>query len=128
MLGDFKFAADTAAYNQLRRTSAYRWQAQDRQGRNPALQFAGAGADEIELTGIIYPPEFGSAGQVQAMRDMAALGTPLSMIAVAEVNKGILMGKWAIKSIEDGSSYFLPGGTARKIEFTIRLAFYGEDK
>ena len=42
-LGEFRFALDTAAYDRLRRSDTYRWQAQDRLGRRPAQQFTGHG-------------------------------------------------------------------------------------
>ena len=38
-LGDFRFAINTAAYNSLRRTHEYRWQAQNRLQQRPSQQF-----------------------------------------------------------------------------------------
>ena len=79
-LGDFRYALDTAAYDQLRRTDAYRWQGQDRLGRRPAQQFTGHGASTVELDGTIYPAFRGGLGQITAMREAADAGTPLEMV------------------------------------------------
>ena len=44
LLGNFAFHLRTAAYDELKRVSSYRWAAQDRIGRKPAQQFLGTGA------------------------------------------------------------------------------------
>jgi len=35
-LGDYRFSVDTAAYQELKRSQAYRWQPQERLLRRPA--------------------------------------------------------------------------------------------
>ena len=50
-LGQFTFSVDTAAYQELSRTSEYRWASQDRIGQMPALQAVGPGSESINLDG-----------------------------------------------------------------------------
>ena len=44
-LGSYRFSIDSAAYQELKHSQAYRWQAQERLQRRPAMQFVGAGEE-----------------------------------------------------------------------------------
>lgn len=76
-LGDFRFSVDTAAYQTLRRRAYFSWSAQPRLWNRPAIQFTGAGTEEIQLEGHIIPTFRGGLGQVNQMRGKAeeAIGT-----------------------------------------------------
>jgi phage protein U len=126
MLGEYQFSLETAAFEQLQRSTEYRWQAQQRIGRAPAHQFIGPGEDTIELQGTIYPHFRGGLGQMALMRDAASTGEPLPLIYAFE-NAGQYAGLWCIKSVKDGRSVFFRDGAARKIDFSISLTAYGED-
>jgi len=127
-IGGFKFAADRAAYQELRRVSEYRWQEQQRISRDPAMQFTGKGRETIELSGVIYPAEFNSGtDQVAEMRKVAADGKPLTLIAAHQGSVGHIEGDWVIKRIEETGTVFASGGSPRKIEFRMSLQFYGGD-
>jgi len=126
-IGLFKFAANTAAYQELRRVSEYRWQEQQRIGRDPAMQYTGKGRETIELSGVIYPGEFKVGDQVAKMRKAAADGKPLTLIS-AQGMVGEIHGDWVIKRIEETGTMFATGGAARKIEFRMSLQFYGGDQ
>lgn len=123
MLGEYKFSLSTAAYQQLRRTTDYRWPVQERLGRLPERQFVGVGDDKIDLEGVIYPEFKGGLNQIEQMRSIAGKGEPLSM--VDETGKS--WGKWCIEQIEETHSYFMAAGMPRKIEFRLALGRYGED-
>lgn len=116
-LGTFQFSINTAAYQEFRRRSEYRWPSQDRFGKYPALQFTGRGEETISLQGVIYPEFRGGFDQVTSMRTMASEGQPLLLID----GHGKLLGYWVIESVEDGQSVFAAFGDARKIEFTLQL-------
>jgi len=127
-IGRFKFAANTAAYQELRRVSEYRWSEQQRIARDPAMQFTGKGRETIELSGVIYPAEFNTGkDQVDEMRKVAADGKPLRLIS-AKGRVGEVHGDWVIKRIEETGTIFAAGGSPRKIEFRMSLQFYGADK
>lgn len=66
MLGAYPFMLDTAAYQQLKRSSKYRWKELDRIARKPAQQYLGLGADQITLSGESCP--IGKVGSTRWMR------------------------------------------------------------
>lgn len=122
MLGDFPFMLETAAYQQLRRRSEYRWAQLDRVGQTPASQFIGKGADEITLDGEILPHWEGGFDQVKAMRAQAAKGKDLALIDGAN---GYVLGRWVILSIEETETEHLQDGRPHSIEFSVSLREYG---
>lgn len=116
-LGSFQFAISTAAYQELRRRTEYRWASQDRFGLMPALQFTGPGADSITLTGVIFTEYRGGITQINAMRAVAATGLPQSLID----GYGKLLGSFAIESVDEVQKVFAAQGRPRKQEFTLQL-------
>lgn len=123
MLGDFEFSLGTAAYQEFRRTAEYRWAAQDRVGRGPALQWVGAGHESVDLQGVLYPDYWGGPEQLDALREAAGLGKPQMLVD----GLGYVFGHWCVERIEDRSSQFYSDGSARKIEFTLTLRRYWDD-
>lgn len=121
-LGDYAFSIDSAAYQQLARTSSYTWAAQQRVGTHDALQFTGYGADSITLTGRIYPGWRGGTGQLDAMRARAAEGQPLRLVD----GQGFVHGRWVIESLDEQADVFAPGGTPRRQQFTLQMRYYDD--
>ena len=124
ILGVYRFAIKTSAYQTLKRQSEYKWQEINRIGSNPTLQFTGFGVETIDLEGVIYPHFNGGLRQVTLMRVQAGLGKPLFLIS----GNGFAFGRWCISKISENQSNFLKDGSPRKIEFSITLKRYGEDK
>ncbi len=122
-LGTFRFGVNQANYQTFSRTASWRWEAQDRVGRRPAMQFIGPGADDITLEGVIYPHFRGGLRQVEMMRLVANQGQPLILVD----GLGWVWERWVITSVEERKSLFMADGTARKIEFTMTLSAYGSD-
>ncbi len=125
MLGAYPFMLDTAAYQQLKRSSGYRWKQLDRVGRKPAQQYLGPGADQITLSGEILPHWKGGPYQVDAMRAQAARGKPLVLL---EGYGGLVLGSWVILKIDETRSELLGNGSPRVIKFSMTLKEYGEDQ
>ncbi|SCX75733.1 phage tail protein [Desulfoluna spongiiphila] len=122
-LGNYRFAVDTAAYQELRHTTPFTWSEKSRSGRRPALKFTGIGKETIELSGTIYPSYKGGLGQLEAMRKEARRGKPLHL----SDGFGNTRGRWCIESIEDTQTFFLPNGIPRKQTFRLTLSAYGDD-
>lgn len=122
-IGDYPFSIDTAAYDQMKRKSQWRWAEQDRFGRNSALQFTGVGSEEIRLSGVILPAWRGGTGQVDDMRAEAAKGEPLILVD----GLGHVWGDYVITSIEEAQSHLTAYGVGRKVRFEMVLKYYGED-
>lgn len=116
-LGPYQFGLSTAAYQELTRTTEYRWPAQERFGQLAARQFTGPGDDSISLTGIIIPEFRGGTFQLDDMRAAAADGMPLMMVS----GRGDIMGRWVIERVEEKQSIFAEQGVARRQEFGLQL-------
>ena len=122
-LGAFRFGVNSGNYQTFRRSAEWRWEKLDRAGRAPALQFLGPNADEITLEGVIYPHFKGGLRQVELMRAQAGFGQPMMLVD----SLGWVWEQWVINGVEERKSVFLPDGSPRKIEFTVRLRAYGPD-
>ena len=121
-LGSFVFTLDGAAYARLERATAFRWAAQERHGREAALQFLGPGEDTLTLPGTILPHFRGGVGQVEALRALAAGGEPLLLVD----GLGRIHGLWAVTSVGETREVLFADGTPRRIEFTLGLRYFGE--
>lgn len=123
MLGGFKFSLNTAAFQRLERSTSYRWPAQQRVGREDALQFTGPGEDRITIPGVVYPDFRGGLFQVETLRAIANDGRPLRLIS----SGGAILGLWVIESIDEVQSEFKPDGSPRRQEFSLRIRKYSSD-
>jgi uncharacterized protein len=121
-LGIYRFALNTATYQSFKRNNEYRWPAVERIGKEPLLQSIGAGAERIDLEGIIYPHFRGGLEQINIMRNFLAQRKPHLLID----GKGYILGYFVITHIEETQTTFLADGTPKKVEFRISLARYGE--
>ncbi|MER8394094.1 phage tail protein [Mesorhizobium sp. M1340] len=122
-LGPFRFSLPTAAYQALDRGDEYRWVAQDRIGRAPAMQYIGAGQTSFTLSGVIYPAFRGGLGQLDAMRAVGATGAPQMLVS----GLGRIFGLFVILGVDETQTFFLDNGAPRKQEFNLDLKSYGAD-
>ena len=121
-LGSFSFSISTAAYDSLKRSTAYKWAAQHRFGKGPKRQFVGLSDDTITLDGTIYTERAG-LDQLNQLRTLAAQGKPQILVD----QYGYISGKWCIESVDETQSGFFKDGAPRKQQFSIKLTTYGED-
>jgi phage protein U len=120
---NFQFSIDTAAYQELRRNVEYRWAELNRIAHRPSLQFVGVGKDEIELRGMILPTFRGGIHQMDILRYFAQQGKPQLLVT----GRGENWGPWCVLAITDEQQQMTFKGTPLKIEFTLRLSYYGPD-
>lgn len=132
MLGPVQFSIDTAAYQNLKRTTEYRWGKQERLGHpilkhfgigGPAYQYIGPGDESVNLDGTIYPHFKGGPFHLALMRLAAGSGIAMPLIE----SSGFLLGRWVIMQVDETNSLFLDDGKARKIQFSLALKRYSED-
>ncbi|MEE8058983.1 MAG: phage tail protein [Pseudomonadales bacterium] len=130
LLGVVRFSIDTAAYQQLQRSTQYQWAAQNRLGHpilkrfgigGPTLQYIGPGDETISINGTMYPHYNGSPFHISLMRLQAGLGIPLPLISSSG---GFVLGLWIVESIQQTDTALFSDGTARKIEFNLSLKRY----
>lgn len=122
MLGGFKFSLNTAVFQELHRSTSFRWPAQERMGQYDALQFTGPGDDLIRLPGLVFPDWKGGTSQMYQLRSLAAQGRPLRLIGPG----GEILGEWVIENVEEGQSHFRPDGSFMRQEFTVSIRKYGD--
>ena len=121
-LGEYRFSAPTAAYQELTHSTEYRWAAQERLGRLPARQYLGPGDETITLRGVVHPHYKGGLGQIDRMRTEAGRGEPLLL----SEGTGRVLGTWVIERIEETRRVLDADGAPRRIEFNLKLTRYGE--
>lgn len=122
ILGEYTFSLATAAYQSFERSKAYRWAAQKRVGREAAMQFLGPGEETVSLPGTVYPHAFGSARQIASMRAQADKGEPLLLVD----GLGNVLGFWVVLSVKETHSALFKDGVARRVDFDLKLRYYGE--
>ncbi|WP_441228024.1 phage tail protein [Tardiphaga sp. 20_F10_N6_6] len=121
-LGSFTFSVNTAAYQELKRRTEYKWAAQERFGQLDALQYTGPGEDTITLNGVILPVYRGGFAQVDALRAIAATRQPQLLIS----GMGNVFGLWVITTVDEGQGVFAALGLPRKQEFTVSLRKFSD--
>ncbi|WP_324831268.1 phage tail protein [Pseudomonas saxonica] len=119
----FYFNLDTAAFDELKRSSEYRWASQERLNRRPAQQAVGMGEERITLSGSIFGGFKGGIKQLDTLRSIGAQLQPLGLTT----GYGDVLGNWCLKNIEEEQSALLQGGIPRKQGFTLEFVRYGDD-
>ena len=123
MLGDFEFSIDTAAYNQLTREARWRWQEQERIGKQDLLQYTGKEARSVKLDGEAHAFFRNGVTSIDALYDLADKAQPQQLVSGA----GDVLGWWVITDFTDTTPAFLPGGSPRKKTYSITIKHYADD-
>ncbi|MDD2047325.1 phage tail protein [Pseudomonas putida] len=119
----YYFNLDTAAFEELRRQTSFRWSGQERLSRSVAQQAVSLGEEKINIRGTIFPTLKGGLGQLQTLRSIGRLLRPLSLIS----GYGEVLGNWCLTNIDEDQSNLLAGGIPRKQAFTLEFVSYGDD-
>lgn len=119
----YYFNLDTAAFDQLRRQTRFRWAGQERLSRENAQQAVSLGEETISIHGAIFPGFKGGLGQLQALRGIGRQLLPLSLTT----GYGEVLGTWCLTSIEEDQGVLLAGGIPRKQGFSLEFVSYGQD-
>ena len=119
----FYFNLDTAAFNELRRQTEFRWASQERLSRRPAQQAVGIGEDKLSLKGVIFPTFKGGLKQLDTLRSIGGQLLPLNLTT----GYGVVLGTWCLRSMEEEQGAMLAGGIPRKQTFSLEFSRYGDD-
>jgi phage protein U len=119
----YYFNLDTAAFDELTRSTEFRWAPQERLSRRPAQQAVGIGEEKITLKGTIYPGFKGGLKQLDTLRSIGAELKPLTLTT----GYGDVMGTWCLKNIVEEQGALMHGGIPRKQGFTLEFVRYGDD-
>ncbi|MBX9474044.1 phage tail protein [Yersinia enterocolitica] len=116
-LGLFVFMRQTTPYQNMNRNIDYRWPTNNRIGLRPAAQFLGVDSEKITLSGVLLPELTGGKLSLLALELMAAQGKVWPLIE----GNGTLYGMFVIESLSQTGTLFFADGSARRIEFTLKL-------
>lgn len=116
-LGLFVFMRQTTPYQNMNRNIDYRWPTNNRIGLRPAAQFLGVDSEKITLSGVLLPELTGGKLSLLALELMAAQGKAWPLIE----GNGTLYGMFVIESLSQTGTLFFADGSARRIEFTLKL-------
>lgn len=119
----FYFNLDTAAFDELRRQTEFRWASQERLSRRPAQQGVGMGEEKLSLKGAIFPTFKGGLKQLDTLRSIGAKLLPLNLTT----GYGCVLGTWCLRSLEEEQGALLAGGIPRKQTFSLEFTRYGDD-
>jgi len=119
----FYFNLDTAAFNELRRQTRFRWASQERLSRRPAQQAVGIGEDKLSLKGAIFPTFKGGLKQLDTLRSIGGQLLPLNLTT----GYGLVLGTWCLDSVDEEQGALLAGGIPRKQTFSLEFTRYGDD-
>lgn len=78
-LQPYYFNLDIAAFDELSRSTEFRWASQERLSRRPAQQAVGMGEEKLTLKGAIYPGFKGGLKQLDTLRSIGARLQPLTL-------------------------------------------------
>ncbi|MCQ2994169.1 phage tail protein [Pseudomonas syringae] len=117
------FNLDTAAFDELSRTTAFRWASQERLTRRPAQQAVGMGDEKITIKGAIFPGFKGGLKQLNTLRSIGQKLQPLMLTT----GYGEVLGNWCLVNLNEEQSALLQGGIPRKQAFTLEFVRYGDD-
>ena len=119
----FYFNLDTAAFDELRRQTEFRWASLERLSRRPAQQGVGMGEEKLSLKGAIFPTFKGGLQQLDTLRSIGARLLPLNLTT----GYGLVLGTWCLRSLEEEQGALLAGGIPRKQIFSLEFTRYGDD-
>lgn len=119
----FYFNLDTAAFDELRRQTEFRWASQERLSRRPAQQSVGMGEEKLSLKGVIFPSFKGGIKQLDTLRAIGSRLLPLNLTT----GYGFVLGTWCLRSLEEEQGALLAGGIPRKQTFSLEFTRYGDD-
>lgn len=115
--GGFAFMLPTVPYQSLVRQSGWRWPEQEVVGAMPAMQFTGATAETIDLTGTLVPGFTGGRIELEALRQLGNLGLPLPLVT----GTGLFLGMWVMTSLRESQDVHFSDGTPRRMSFDLLL-------
>jgi hypothetical protein len=119
----FFFGLSTAAYDSLRRTTSFNVATQERLQRQEALQAVNKGGETISISGAIYTKTDAGARQLDTLRRIGALQSPLQLTT----GYGDALGRWYLVQIEEEQGSITADGAPLKQQFTLEFKRYGDD-
>jgi len=123
--GDIRFSLSTIAYDEMTRSLAARISPQNIIGARPTLHLMGLDQETISLNATLFPYHLpNNRGLTQLVALRSAVGTSALLISGAG-GQGSSLDAWALKSVGDTQTEFMPGGAAQKITVMLEFLYDG---
>lgn len=116
-LGWFVFMRSTVAPQSQQDERAWRHPGNNRIGARPSYQYLGPDDELSTLSGVLYPELTGGPVSLDMLNSMGDSGQAFPLIQ----GDGVMRGSFVIEGISTTRSEFFQDGSARKIEFSIKL-------
>lgn len=87
------------------------------------LQWGGPTSDAVEISGVIFPEEFGGLSTLEAIRAAAISGLVLPLITLS----GTVYGNHQIEGVRDDQEYIDAFGMPRKDTYRLMLRYDPDD-
>ena len=116
-LGLFVFGLQTLPYQNIDRSTNWRYPTNSRVGRRPAMQFLGPGEDTLTISGSLRPEITGGQLTLAMLRYMADGGKAWPFIQ----GNGICYGMYVIEEVTERGAEYFADGSPRVIDFSVKL-------
>ena len=116
-LGWFVFMRSTVAPQSQQDEKSWRHPGNNRVGSRPSYQYLGPDDELSTLSGVLYPELTGGPVSLDMLNRMGDRGQAFPLIQ----GDGVMRGSFVIEGISTTRSEFFQDGSARKIEFSIKL-------
>ncbi len=121
-LGPHSFEIAPLNFQELSRETEVKWPAIPRFGGKPTRQMTGEGENDLTISGLLYPDDFGGRAELEALRATQLARKPVIMAGWAAGTSVVVWGKVAILKIHDKQTYINERGQGRKVSFKIDIA------
>lgn len=126
ILGPHIFEILPLNYQELDRTTTANWVSVSRFGGRAARQFTGFGeGDNLTISGVLFPEEFGGRAKYEAIRATQSLGIPIMMVGLGAITGARVFGLVCIETVSDTQTHIAPNGQGRVLKFSIDVSPYG---
>lgn len=127
ILGDFAFELLSLTFQDIDRSTTYRWAKSARVGRQPAMQAVGLDLDVINIRGVFYPSYRGGMGLVSPIRRIVTDGEPVNFTCTWE-RIAENLGRWTASDLSESRVILYNDAVPGKVNFSLKLTQYGEDE
>ena len=124
MLGGFAFEAHGFGFDGLRRQLDTSWASIEVAQSLDAQQWIGPKSDQVTISGVLFPREFGGQASLSGLAASALSGQKLMFVSGTAAD-GQIHGYFTIQSISEDRSFIDSNGAARRNAYTIELKRYG---
>ncbi|MDH3000949.1 oxidoreductase [Chelonobacter oris] len=116
--GFFVFMRQTLPYQESQSTSNWRHPSQSVIGQLPPSQYLGKESETLTLSGVLMPEITGGEMSLLALHALAEAGEAWPLI---DGSTFMILGWFVIEEISETQSVFFGDGSARRIEFSLKL-------